>query len=71
MKYRELGFKDIVKIEFDDKFLEILVSDGMFIKRLLFLDGKNVLLGFKEDVWKSILLKEDQKEIGVLIKIIN
>ena len=71
MKYRELGLKDIVKTESDDKLLEILVSDGMLIKRPLLLDGKNVLLGFKEDVWKSTLLKEDQEEIGVLIKIIN
>ncbi|HCP7221031.1 TPA: arsenate reductase family protein, partial [Clostridioides difficile] len=59
MKYRELGLKDIVKTESDDKLLEILVSDGMLIKRPLLLDGKNVLLGFKEDVWKSTLLKED------------
>ncbi|MDX5644778.1 arsenate reductase family protein [Clostridioides difficile] len=59
MKYRVLGLKDIVKTESDDKLLEILVSDGMLIKRPLLLDGKNVLLGFKEDVWKSTLLKED------------
>ncbi|VIN79250.1 arsenate reductase [Clostridioides difficile] len=59
MKYRELGLKDIVKTESDDKLLEILVSDGMLIKRPLLFDGKNVLLGFKEDVWKSTLLKED------------
>ncbi len=32
MKYRELGLKDIVKTESDDKLLEILVSDGMLIK---------------------------------------
>ncbi|MDY7860015.1 arsenate reductase family protein [Clostridioides difficile] len=59
VKYRELGLKDIVKTESDDKLLEILVSDGMLIKRPLLFDGKNVLLGFKEDVWKSTLLKED------------
>lgn len=58
MKYRELGLKDIVKTESDDKLLEILVSDGMLIKRPLLFDGKNVLLGFKEDVWKDSLLKE-------------
>ncbi|MCC0637483.1 MULTISPECIES: arsenate reductase family protein [unclassified Clostridioides] len=59
MKYRELGLKDVVKTESDDKLLEILVSDGMLIKRPLLFDGKNVLLGFKEDVWKDILLKEE------------
>ena len=33
MKYRELGLKDVVKNESDDKLLEILESDGMLIKR--------------------------------------
>lgn len=56
MKYRELGLKDVVKTESDDKLLDILVSDGMLIKRPLLFDGKNVLLGFKEDQWKEALL---------------
>lgn len=58
MKYRELGLKDIVKTESDEKLLEILVSDGMLIKRPLAFDGKNVLLGFKEEVWKKTLIEE-------------
>ncbi len=56
IKYRELGLKDIVKTESDDKLLEILSSDGMLIKRPLVYDDKNVLLGFKEEEWKSKLL---------------
>lgn len=56
VKYRELGFKDIVKSESDDKLLEILASDGMLIKRPIAFDGKNVLIGFKEDEWKEKLL---------------
>ena len=56
MKYRELGLKDIVKNESDDKLLEILASDGMLIKRPLLFDGENVLLGFKEEEWKEKLL---------------
>lgn len=56
VKYRELGLKDIVKSESDDKLLEILASDGMLIKRPIAFDGKNVLIGFKEDEWKETLL---------------
>lgn len=56
VKYRELGLKDVVKTESDDKLLEILSSDGMLIKRPLVYDDKNVLLGFKEEEWKNKLL---------------
>lgn len=56
VKYRELGLKDIVKSESDDRLLEILASDGMLIKRPIAFDGKNVLIGFKEDEWKEKLL---------------
>ena len=57
VKYRELGLKDIVKNESDEKLIEILASDGMLIKRPIAFDGKNVLIGFKEDEWKDKLLK--------------
>lgn len=56
IKYRELGLKDLVKTESDDKLLEILSSDGMLIKRPLVYDDKNILLGFKEEDWKKVLL---------------
>lgn len=56
VKYRELGLKDIVKSESDEKLLEILASDGMLIKRPIAFDGKNVVIGFKEDEWKDKLL---------------
>ena len=56
VKYRELGLKEVVKNERDEKRLEILSSDGMLIKRPLVYDDKNVLLGFKEDEWTKALL---------------
>lgn len=56
VKYRELGLKDIVKTESDEKLLEILASDGMLIKRPIAFDGQNVVIGFKEDEWKEKLL---------------
>lgn len=58
VKYRELGLKDIIKTESEDKLLEILSSDGMLIKRPLVYDDKNILLGFKEEEWKNSLLKK-------------
>ena len=58
VKYRELGLKDVVKTESYDKLLEILASDGMLIKRPIAFDGKNVLIGFKEEEWKEKLLNK-------------
>ncbi|GAA0236139.1 arsenate reductase family protein [Metaclostridioides mangenotii] len=59
MKYRELGLKDVIKTEPADKLLDILVSDGMLIKRPMLFDGEKVLLGFKEGAWKEALLSQD------------
>ena len=56
VKYRELGLKDIVKTESDEKLLDILSSDGMLIKRPIAYDGKNVVIGFKVDELKEKLL---------------
>ncbi|MDR0879193.1 MAG: arsenate reductase family protein [Clostridioides sp.] len=57
MKYREMGLKDVVKTESVDKLLALLSTDGMLIKRPMLVDGDKVLLGFKEDQWKEVLLK--------------
>ena len=54
VKYRELGLKDIVKTESDEKLLDILSSDGMLIKRPLLIDENTVLVGFKEAEWSSL-----------------
>lgn len=55
-KYRELNLKDVVKVESDDKLLDILASDGMLIKRPIFDAGEAVLIGFKEAEWTKVLL---------------
>lgn len=57
-KYRELNLKDVVKVESDEKLLEILASDGMLIKRPIFDAGEAVLIGFKEAEWQKALLSE-------------
>lgn len=56
VKYRELGLKDVVKTASEDGLLDILSSDGMLIKRPIAFDGKNLLIGFKEEEWKEKLL---------------
>ena len=58
VKYRELKLKDVVKVEPEDKLLDILASDGMLIKRPIFDAGKVVLIGFKEADWQNALLSE-------------
>ena len=57
-KYRELNLKDVVKVESDEKLLDILSSDGMLIKRPIFDAGDIVLVGFKEEEWKKALIGE-------------
>lgn len=57
-KYRELNLKDVVKVESDDKLLDILASDGMLIKRPIFDAGEAILIGFKEADWQKALLSE-------------
>lgn len=55
IKYREMGLKDVVKTASEDELLTILASDGMLIKRPLVITEDSVLIGFKEEKWKSIL----------------
>ncbi|MGJ9384076.1 arsenate reductase family protein [Salipaludibacillus sp. CF4.18] len=54
LKYRELGMKDKMKTYSEDELLEVLASDGMLIKRPLATDGKNVTLGFKEEIYNEV-----------------
>lgn len=39
----------------EDEQYEILASDGMLVKRPLFIDGDTVLVGFKEAEWSEKL----------------
>ena len=56
IKYRELGLKEVLKTASEDQMLDLLASDGKLIKRPLLVDGKNVLIGFKENEYKEKLL---------------
>ena len=54
MKYRELGLKDkLPNMSYQEK-LELLVSDGMLIKRPLLVTKNRVFVGFKEKEWSEI-----------------
>ncbi|MBF0709898.1 MULTISPECIES: Spx/MgsR family RNA polymerase-binding regulatory protein [unclassified Gemella] len=59
--YRELGLKDKLPTLSQDEQIKILLSDGMLIKRPLAYDfNKKIFLqGFKENIWKETLVKEN------------
>lgn len=53
--YRSLGLKDkIGDMSYEEK-LRMLSSDGMLIKRPILVTDNEVLVGFNENKWKSIL----------------
>lgn len=56
MKYRELGLKDKLSTLTKEEKIDLLISDGMLIKRPLVIDIKNnkVLLGFKVKEWDTL-----------------
>lgn len=51
MKYRELGLKDRLPDMSEEEQIRLLAGDGMLVKRPLLIDGKRVLVGFKEKEW--------------------
>lgn len=54
--YREQGIKDIMNTATQDELITILASDGMMVKRPILIGANFILTGFKEDIWKSIVL---------------
>ena len=58
MKYRELNIKEKIKDMSEDEIYELLASDGMLIKRPLFISDTLILKGFKEKEWEEKLLKQ-------------
>lgn len=54
MKYRELNIKEKIKDMSADEIYELLASDGMLIKRPLFISDTLILKGFKEKEWEQI-----------------
>lgn len=57
LKYKELNLKDKLSSMSDIDKIKLLASDGMLIKRPLFIKDDIILVGFKEKEWKELLLK--------------
>lgn len=55
MLYRSQGLSKKLPTLTDDEKIDILASDGMLIKRPILVIDDTILLGFKEDEWKSKL----------------
>ncbi|AFA46889.1 arsenate reductase family protein [Acetobacterium woodii] len=54
--YREMALKDQVKTMTRDQMAEILATNGMLVKRPLIVLADQVLIGFKEEQWKTAFL---------------
>lgn len=53
--YRSLELKDkIPNMNYEEK-LELLSSDGMLVKRPIFVTNNIVLVGFKENEWNKLI----------------
>lgn len=54
LKYKELNLKEKLLTMNEKEKIELLASDGMLIKRPLFISEKAILIGFKEEQWKIL-----------------
>ena len=57
LKYRELNLKEKLQTMTDREKIKILASDGMLIKRPILVSDKGILIGFKEEKWRDLLLE--------------
>lgn len=55
LKYKELELKDKLPTMSEDEQYALLATDGMLVKRPIFVGDENVLVGFKEQEWQSKL----------------
>ena len=51
--YRDMGLKDKIKNMTEDEMLELLSTDGKLVKRPILVNDNKVLVGFKEELYKS------------------
>ncbi len=55
LKYKELNLKEKLQTMSDKEKIELLASDGMLIKRPIFISNKGIVNGFQEAKWKEII----------------
>ena len=53
LKYKELKLKDKLPTMTEEEQYALLATNGMLVKRPIFVDDYNVLVGFKEQEWQS------------------
>ena len=56
LKYKELNLKEKLQNMTEKEKIEVLASDGMLVKRPILVGDKGILIGFKEEEWKKLLL---------------
>lgn len=53
--YKSMALKDKLPNMSEDEQLKLLATDGMLVKRPIFLDGGTVLVGFRQKDWDEVL----------------
>jgi arsenate reductase len=53
--YKSMELKNKLPEMTDDEQIKLLATDGMLVKRPILVDGKNVLVGFKEKEYEELL----------------
>ena len=56
--YKKLNLKDKLQSMSLDEKISLLSTDGMLVKRPILVSSDFVLTGFKEQVWKDVLVNE-------------
>ena len=57
MLYKEMQLKDKLPGMSEEEQLKLLSTNGMLVKRPIVVNGKTVLVGFKEAEWSEKLVK--------------
>ena len=55
LKYKEFNLKEKLPNMTDEEKIKMLSSDGMLVKRPIFISSKGILIGFKEAEWEEML----------------
>ena len=58
LKYRELKLSQKLNNMTDEGKIDILASDGMLVKRPIFISEKGILIGFKQEEWEEFFYGE-------------
>ena len=53
LKYRELKLSQKLNNMTDEGKIDILASDGMLVKRPIFISDDGILIGFKQEEWEE------------------